>query len=665
MTLTFTLTPARPSQLESTSDLESDSIPATLNSSTSSLGSYTFDRIPAGIEPGHLRTYLEHRRIERQNKLQIGGNIQTKTLNLAPVVFLLAASGLWILAIRTIDPLELRTHTMTALLPTHFFVALGLAVIAAVFFAVVGSRGFDIAITVLLVILHATHPLVFGIARYPWTYKHLGITEQLMSGQGLHTEIDLYQRWIGFFAASASISRAAGINDPEILARWSPLFFQGVLVLAVGYLFRAIGGTTRQRSMATLLFVLGNWVGQDYFAPQAASYVLLIILYGILLRLAPHRPRHRNLKMRFDPASSASLGPPKSRALHVSVAILCAISITVTHQITPVVVVLSAMAMIFMFDLVHPRWIVVAIGTIFATFVGVQLSWLDRRYGVLDFGLLGGNSVAKTNEIGIGPTQQFAANGARGLTLLLGLLAACYVLRNVRTDRTTRLVALLALVPVGLIVLTSYGGEGIYRAFLFSLPWICWLGGGTLSRLRTSFALAIPAAVCVLAAMLFVVAYFGLENLYHVSRESANASKELYSRAEPDSTVLLAAPTGFPIRYSEYYWRVAGAGRGSEGSLNMNSALVGRPLLASDLSEIDSAADALRRGTGPTYLVVSRAQAAWAADAGLWPLGTFENLNETLAAAPGWSIYLKNEDVTVWRRSANPETEMELADVLT
>jgi hypothetical protein len=47
------------------------------------------------------------------------------------------------------------------------------------------------------------------------------------------------------------------------------------------------GGLTRDRRLVWLscwIFYIANWVGQDYFSPQAFAYLQYLLLLGIVLR---------------------------------------------------------------------------------------------------------------------------------------------------------------------------------------------------------------------------------------------------------------------------------------------------------------------------------------------------------------------------------------------
>ena len=68
--------------------------------------------------------------------------------------------------------------------------------------------------------------------------------------------------------------------------------------------------------------------------------------------------------------------------------------------------------------------------------------------------------------------------------------------------------------------------------------------------------------------------------------------------------------------------------------------------------EVTATVRELRRGKGPSYLVLTRTQKAWGEESGVWPDGALDVLESSLASQPGWSTFLTNADITIWRYAA-------------
>ena len=52
--------------------------------------------------------------------------------------------------------------------------------------------------------------------------------------------------------------------------------------VAVAAVTKALGASTRTVWMSALVFLLVDWVGQDYFAPQPTAYVITAAMLSLL-----------------------------------------------------------------------------------------------------------------------------------------------------------------------------------------------------------------------------------------------------------------------------------------------------------------------------------------------------------------------------------------------
>jgi hypothetical protein len=145
----------------------------------------------------------------------------------------------------------------------------------------------------LVLLLYATVPLATELPRYPWTYKHIGVTRYIEGTGALDPSIDIYHRWPGFFAVSAFFSRLAGQPNPIAYAAWAEPFFTLVSTMLVGAVARVVTRSVRTAGLAAILFALANWVNQLYYAPQALAFTLslaiVLILFSTLVRDDPAR----------------------------------------------------------------------------------------------------------------------------------------------------------------------------------------------------------------------------------------------------------------------------------------------------------------------------------------------------------------------------------------
>ena len=121
------------------------------------------------------------------------------------------------------------------------------------------------------------------------------------------------------------------------LAMWAPVVANLLDLGALLLLLPTLCTDRRVVWTAAWLFFLGNWVGQDYFSPQAMAYFLHLVVLALLLGY------FRRRSARSGPIDSAGdarqpAGALDDRRLAIAVG-LTILSLAVTnissHQLTP------------------------------------------------------------------------------------------------------------------------------------------------------------------------------------------------------------------------------------------------------------------------------------------------------------------------------------------
>jgi hypothetical protein len=201
--------------------------------------------------------------------------------------------GCWSVSLDSVDLRRMTDYGLLPALPATWYVGVGLVLAGAV--AAICRRTSRPVLVALLtgalvVMLYGTLPLVTDVPQYAWTYKHIGVTRYIELHGSVNPNIDIYHRWPGFFTLTAMFSTIAGTPDPVRYAAWSEVFFTGVATILIAAIGRRLLRDTRLGWLAALLFVLFNWIGQSYFAPQALAFTLT---FGIYLLVFDHfcRPR--------------------------------------------------------------------------------------------------------------------------------------------------------------------------------------------------------------------------------------------------------------------------------------------------------------------------------------------------------------------------------------
>ena len=203
-----------------------------------------------------------------------------------PDLLLPCAMVLWANGIRNVNTSAVDQYGLLTAAPLAYFAGFLVLIVSIGFLLArreLSAPRLALHLVALVFMIHGTAPLVYAEPRYSWSYKHFGVVNHINLHGGLDADIDIYNNWPGFFALAAWFGRIAGFDSPLAYAAWSQLFFNLLACLELGFAFRALPLTDRERWLALFLFATSNWVGQDYFSPQAIGFVLGIGVFAIAL----------------------------------------------------------------------------------------------------------------------------------------------------------------------------------------------------------------------------------------------------------------------------------------------------------------------------------------------------------------------------------------------
>ena len=498
----------------------------------------------------------------------------------------------------------------------------------------------------LIVAIHAVVPIVYGTPEYAWVYKHIGIAAALGRYGHVTDPSNIYQQWPVLFAAAAAVAALSHVGLLT-LATWAPIAFELADALLLLGIFRLLTGDRRIAWLAVLLFEgLVAWVGQDYLSPQAFGYLLWLGVVLVVLRWlrapAPPAAAYGRVARMREPLLTGLPQPPevttRTRMAAVALVGTTYFAIVAAHQLTPYVA-LAGIGALTLLGVVRPAWLLVLLAAIAG-------GYLIPRYDIIghDFGGLfsGGNPFA--NASGVSAASHAGAETTtalivRGLAAGMWLLALAAIARERRALGRVAVAAALAFSPFVVLGAQRYGGEAIYRVYLFSAPWCALLIARALWSLRAGVArwLAIGGLS---AAALFA----GLQGLYGPVRVQAvtagelSASAWLYSHVPSGSVIVLPA-NNFPVLQSADYEAYPVQIMPSDPQYD-----------AVTLDEADQAA--VQRwifdlGYRDVYIVVSRSMGVYASYFGA-PSG-FAALAAHAATAPGWTAVYRTADATIYR----------------
>jgi GT2 family glycosyltransferase len=541
-------------------------------------------------------------------------------------------------------------------MPPAYFIAFALLLggfVHAVSRPVLAPPLLGLYVVALIVVLHGTTPLLYDEPRYAWTFTHLGVINSIAESGGVDRQVDIYSNWPGFLALSAWFSRVTGVA-PATYAEWAQVFFNLANVAAVRFALRGLTADERLVWMATWLFLLGNWVGQDYLAPQAFAFVLAVVVLGLALRseLPASAPRTRvglwlagavgRLRVLLphgrrvpDPRRPSPLSPRGA----LLVGGLCYVAVVVSHQLTPVILVLSVAGLALIARRV-PLWAPLAMIVVELGWVALAWPFVNEHYDVFDPDPASSAAPAGY-ELGTGlPGLSLVSHAARIAPVLLAGLAVAGLVRRLRARRWDLAAVCLVAAPLLIVGANSYGGEGRYRFYLFALPWLSFLAAaacapGTSTRVRSAFrAWRLTLATAALGVCL-LFAYFGLELSNHATADDVEAV-QWFERHAPKDSLLVGLSATFPRRLSADYARVYDPAYPGVPGLTDYVAYRGRKLGRGDVRRLHATLGAF--GARHTFLIVTPIQEHFVRLYGLLPTGSSETLKRALRGSRSFRV---------------------------
>lgn len=570
------------------------------------------------------------------------------------------AIGLWLFGLAGSSTAGVDDYGLLFVMHPAFFA--GLAVCLAGFvweLSRATPRGWVVVcyIVVVVVIMHATVPLLVHEPEYAWTYTHLGVIDYIRVHGSVQNSKDIYQQWPTFFATVAQMVSISGLDALRVGA-WAPVFFDLANCLPLFAVARTLSPNPRVPYVTVMLFSCINWIGQDYLSPQAFAYLLCFGVVLILLRWlrrVPGRAEHRSRLVRraWTWTQSGLAGVPyvASRARRSALVALYAVYIVITasHQISPYFMAAAATGLVVL-GLVK-GW------QILPMFAAIAATYLLPRYHVVEsYGLFDGFSFL-SNSKGNGPAtiltpgELFSHQVVQALALTTWGATALILLAQRHRLGPLAVPAVLAFTPMFILFGQSYGGEAIYRVFLFSSPWCAYIIGSTMLRARLRRLATRAVAGVAGAVALTVVALASMQGehgqLYYdqFSTGEVEAAEYIFHNV-PSGSILTYASENFPGRLNANYTDV-NPGYSSPPNVLPELVKIGPKMDESDLGAINSYF--LQFGSLKSYIVVSPSMERYLNYFGYLPVGTLDRLNEQLARSPDWQLWYSHGGVNVYQ----------------
>lgn len=484
-------------------------------------------------------------------------------------LFLGTGLGLWASSLPSIATSGLDDYGLLPVLPPAWFVGVGLLVLGGVV-SLCLRRSIPalqaVFVFALILALYGTVPLITPEPQYSWVYKHIGVVRFIEVGGRLNPNLDIYNHWPGFFAAAALFTVLGGRPNPVSYVAWAEIFFMVVDVVLIVAIVRKLTEDTRKAWGTALVFTVTNWIGQNYYSPQALDLTLVLAIYLLIVSYlgvpADERRTGRVIRslqwLRILPRSFGlppSRGGRQRRQAVVLLLVLDAAAV-ISHQLSPYMLLFGIAALVLA-RMLRPFWLIAAVALITVGFLLPNLDYVARHFGLFSGLDLLKNAAPPSGAVPDAmPGKVF--HGQAGQYLSLGvwaLMCVGFVRRRRRSDPVVVPVALLAIAPMVTAAGQNYGGEGILRIYLFSLPWASLLIVWALEPASGVWRVRrVPVVFAVIGALtaLFLPAFFGQEELNIIPPDEVTASQYFYTNGQSQAGLVLVGGA-FPLRYGSTY----------------------------------------------------------------------------------------------------------------
>jgi phosphate starvation-inducible membrane PsiE len=578
-------------------------------------------------------------------------SVGRRCARVVPYAMLPVALALWLASLPRVDMRRIGDYGLIPLLPLTFWVALAMVLIG---FSILVRRAATPTpllaghVLALIAILHATPCLVYETLRYPWAWRHVAVVDYFLRHDGVDKSIQhlpAYQFWPAFFNVNAMLDQASGLETSLSYAAWAPPFFN---VLLIGPLFLIFSTFTADRRLvwsAIVIFFLGSWVGQDYFSPQACAYFLYLTAVALCLR---YLGRHGEV-------------PRRHRRLVAVLAIAPMLAAIVpTHQLTPVMVI-CGLGMLGV--CCRQRvWLLTLL------MVGLTIGWdllfagpffTSNETGIMSsFGSIGSNVKHASTSVQLAaPThsQALLAQLDKAHSAAVWVLAFVGFSRRLRgrqfRGRSELALPVLAVTPALMTLTNDYGGEMIFRAYLFGLPFIafyaaaaffpretpgCASGRHERQRMPQVTRLALPIVLLLLVPG-FIAGYYGREQVNYLSPQEFSAVRFLVGIA-PRGSLIIGTSNGLPVEHVnfEFYDYLSFASYEPQDRQAILKDPVG---MFSDIMT--------PKRHHHAFLMISRVDVGAVETIGALPPGALAGIVDALTLSPRFTVIYRNSDAVI------------------
>lgn len=508
--------------------------------------------------------------------------------------------------------------------------------------------------------LHLVPAYTYGTLRYSWAWKHVGVVDYIMRNGSLDRDalyLAAYHNWPGFFVVWAWIAQRLALQPLDIaaVAAYAPPAFAAANLLVLHRLFSIITQDRPLIFLAQFVFLTGNWIGQDYFSPQAATFLLylmaMLLCFGLLAR---HQPPSDLLRRSVGGRLSAVLAlenegavasKTQGHALAASLLLMIIMAIIIgSHQLTPLVLAfaLTGMALLGRLDLGFAVLcgVLIALWNLYFAAPFVERSIASELAG---FGAALVNATDNVSDLRqLNASQATVSVISRTLTVGVGMLAMVGFIRRARAGHIDINPLILLAAPLPVLVMTSYGGEAIFRVYLFMLPGLAYLAAAAVFPSASAHhSRWLPLLVCCVGGLLimgFLISNNGKDMQYRFRPSEVAAAAWLYEQA-PKGSLLVEGARNYPSQFANYenFFYVP---------LASESPQARQDIIQDPVETFDRWLSDPKWTAG--FIIFTRSQKAYAESQGVVPKGTFDHIIGVLSSSPRFQIAYRNTDAIIF-----------------
>ena len=530
-----------------------------------------------------------------------------------------------------------------------------------------------VQLVLFVLLLHGITTVLESQPRFPISWIHAGFVEFIDRTGTTVPGLDARWSWPGFFALAASL---VGAGDREALTpilTFTPAVSNLLYLAAFALLLGALKMSWQAKWLAAWLFCVLNWIGQDYFSPQGWTLLLYLLFVGLLVnwfrapvtrKVTQHRRVARVGRMwrRVWGDPTPGEAPPRwarpaERVVLLAVIVGLFAAATVSHQLTPFAMLMSAGGLVLARRCTLSG-LPVLLGVILVAWISYMtypywsghLSVIVGSVGDVN-GTVSANVVTRTSHSS--EEHQLVLYARIATTLLLFAMAAWGLLRRRRRRIEDRVLLVLIVVPVLLVLLQSYGGEIAMRVYLFSLAPAAVLAALAFfphPSARPSLLARIAAGVCTVGLLFtFFLTRYGNEQFERISDGAVTAVESIYEQIPAGSHFLFVS--GPPTRGDTPFMPLGYRDIEKVGHTNTDA--------PGDPADVAGVVATLRDEGPGTYMITTKSQEDYLSFGEGYPVDWGPRFRAALSAVPGMQVVVDNPDATVFTLDPGPSDKLE------